>query len=337
LIGDIYNGKSTIDSRNIVKERMKSLAKVAPVLICYGNHDYANDLEILGDLRSDNPIKIYNTISTVQYDDCMIYAVPWIDKSRWLQINPEYDISSANSSVSALLLKYISHLRGKSVLTKNILFGHILISGAKAENMQPLIGEGVTIGEYDLKDIGFDMSALGHIHLKQTFADGKTFYNGSPAAMDFGEQFEKWFSIYDTQSSQLEWYKIPAIKRMTITGRFKEGSWEQTSEVESEMRGARLRISYNISVTEDQNLARETISNAYSIYNPLEIKMNPIIQIQTRTRAESVSEANTLKDKLIEYWKATETTPEQEEMEGILKKLKTAEGLCSTGNLEFKA
>jgi DNA repair exonuclease SbcCD nuclease subunit len=240
-----------------------------------------------------------------------------------------------NLAISEQLIRYLKYLKDSNVNKNHIVISHVMIDGARAENNQPMIGEGVNLGAYDLEEAGFLGGIYGHIHLKQTFANSNFYYNGSPTALDFGESSDdKYFSVFDTQSKTVEWYELSGINRFSINGEWINGQWFHPSDIDPLCcSGARVRVTYRIEATDDMELARSTVKEFYSKYKPIELKINPIVETQTRTRAESVSAANTLLDKLIAYWEATETTPEEKERKAIIDKLKIAEEQCSTNGL----
>jgi hypothetical protein len=65
-----------------------------------------------------------------------------------------------------------------------------------------------------------------------------------------------------------------------------------------------------------------------------EIKLSPIVEQKMAARADNVSKAKSLEEKLLEYWKHT---GQDIENSGILKKLKQAEVACTTKELLYKA
>jgi DNA repair exonuclease SbcCD nuclease subunit len=333
LTGDIYQKESNVSSRNIAIERVKKLSEIAPVLMCYGNHDAPGDLDVFKYLGGNgrHPVKVYNTISVIKIEDVNIYALPWINKSHWLKSNYSQS-GDVNANISSKLIEYLKNeLKTNKSAASNIIFGHILVSGARAENNQMLIGEGITIGEYDFEELGFDAAIIGHIHLKQQFASGNTFYNGSPTSLNFGESSNKYFSIYDTDSKLVEWYKIPSVNRVTISGNIIDGVWVPDQDMVLSSYD-RVRINYNISSSDDQDKAKEIISNYYSKFNLKEFKLKPLIKLDIATRSESVSKANTLKDKLLALWDSNGYRCEFDDKKRlqILDKLKRVEEMCTT-------
>jgi exonuclease SbcD len=333
--GDVYEKSSSIPSRNIVKERLKEMAQYAPIIICQGNHDQMGDLDILADLKAKYPIKVYSSPSVITIGDTNLYIIPWITKAHWLEAHKVDGIDDLNTTLSGQLLKYIKLLKASNKNLYHVVLSHVLISGARAENNQPLIGEGVTLGQYDLEEAGFDAGLFSHIHLRQEFGNGLFFYPGSPAAMDFGESDNKFFSVLDVINHKVKWIKINAIRRLSITGKWENGQWSPDTNIDDlNLILTRLRVSYSISSNEDYKLAKESIYNIYKGFYPLELKLDPRIEKIVRLRADNVSKAETLLGKLEEWWIATSQDPV--DRKELIKKLKIAEDSCTTQESLFR-
>jgi exonuclease SbcD len=334
--GDVYDKSSSIESRNIVKERLMKIAGYAPIIICRGNHDQPGDLDILADLKATHPIKVYSSPTVVNLGEGVnLYAIPWVSKHHWMEAHKVDSIDELNSTLSGQLLNYITSLRKCNKWTANhhIVLAHILISGARAENNQPLIGEGITLGEFDLEEGGFHAGFLSHIHLRQQFGNGNFFYSGSPAALDFGETQDKYYSVYDVGSNSVEWFKLNAVRRICVDGNWREGQWNPNSDA-GDLSGARLKVTYPISPTDDNKLISESIRQYYASSFLKELKLSPIVEQKMAARADNVSSAKSLEEKLKEYWK--HTGQELSNCDSIMRKLKRAEDTCLTQKFLFE-
>ena len=53
--GDLNDRRMTIDDRNALAERLRTMADFAPVVICCGNHDLPGDLDVFARLRTRYP------------------------------------------------------------------------------------------------------------------------------------------------------------------------------------------------------------------------------------------------------------------------------------------
>src|SRR5258706_8917416 len=56
LPGDLNDARMSIEDRNAWILRFERMAAVAPVLVCYGNHDLAGDLDFLEHIKAEYPI-----------------------------------------------------------------------------------------------------------------------------------------------------------------------------------------------------------------------------------------------------------------------------------------
>lgn len=334
--GDLYNKESTTDPRNVVKERVKKLAEIAEVAIIYGNHDKPGDLDIFSDLETKHKIRVIKQPYVMKRPGVNIYFIPWLSKSAWVERHITFKTPEEEDwEISKQLLMYLKGLKLKNPADHHIVVSHIGIQGAKAENNQLLIGEGITLGQFDLEEAGFDAGIFGHIHLRQQFANGNFYYNGSPAALDFGETLDKYFSVYNVEGKSIDWYPISGIKRINIEGEWREGKWIPAADTPENIKGSRVRVVFKIAANEDRELAKQTLRGIYEQFSPLELKLQPVVENQARTRAELVSKAKTLADKLKRFWEVTGTTPSEDEQKEIYKKLKRAEDQCSIGDSLF--
>ena len=97
--------------------------------------------------------------------------MPWFTRSQWIGLHQQFSEKEADKALGAIALEYLRHavaIRGNDG-RKSILLSHLMINGARVQKHQPLIGEEITLGQYDLPEAGFYAGILGHVHLKQTF------------------------------------------------------------------------------------------------------------------------------------------------------------------------
>lgn len=330
--GDFFDRKSTADGRNLLRALMQELADIAPIIGCAGNHDQPGDLDIFGHLKVKYQIQIYDKPFVLDPGrfgrDCLIYILPWFTKASWQAAHPGMTKEEGDKAVSQIGLEYL-----KNSLTvnrqihpdcKNILISHLMINGAKAENHQPLIGEGITFGQYDLVEAGFFAGILGHIHLKQTFANPLFFYNGSPAPLTYGENPEKYCSILDTDSGEIEWHRFKTIDRFSL-----ELEWGKEElfgfvirEAQSRIAGARVRALLKIAEGYDVNLAKTETEKILKDLGALEAQVEPQVQPKELIRAVEITKAITPAAKIEAYWAANNNRPEEDVV--VRMKLKLA-------------
>src|SRR5581483_3778690 len=56
--GDLFDAASSTEDRNGLDERLQRMADAAPVVICYGNHDRAGDLDGFARLQAKHRIYV---------------------------------------------------------------------------------------------------------------------------------------------------------------------------------------------------------------------------------------------------------------------------------------
>lgn len=333
LTGDIFHAKSDADQRNLADDMIREMASVCPVFIIRGNHDTPRDLLGFANLQTDYGIQVFEepTIVFSKQNPCMMKAdrrhhalhmLPWITKSHWQSLHPEASTEEGDKTVSQMVLAY---LRNQVMLGEgevNILIGHALVAGARAQNHQPLMGEGVTFGIHDLPDAGFYAALLGHIHLKQEFSP-RFLYNGSPSALNYGEDSEKWYSVLDTESGEIEWVHLDTIDRFTFDAQWLQNmfSWAPCPGFdENRIKGARVRVNLRLNEGDDIELAKSTTESKIIGLGALECKVNAQTTPRVEVRSSEVHQAKTMSEKLIKYWEAT-GVPIPEVSKDMLSKL----------------
>jgi DNA repair exonuclease SbcCD nuclease subunit len=339
LPGDLFDRKSTPEGRNLLRALVHDMAEVAPVVICYGNHDEPGDLDIFGEIKSKYPIKVFSS-PHIFYPglfgpDCVLHILPWFTKSSWISAHPGMSKEDGDKAVSKLAMDYLlqsiylAKLKpGAEESDKHILVSHLVIDGATLENHQPFKGEGVKFGQYDLMEAGFFAGIFGHIHLRQQFPDlcGPYFYNGSPAALDYGEHPEKYCSVLDTDAGTIEWIKLDVVDRYSMEYVWKKGEFIETGIYEpARIKGARVRVLLKVDEGDDIGFAKAELERVLMELGALEAKVEPQVQPKEAVRAADIAKADTLEQKLEAYWKATNNYPSEEDQAGMKEKLRQLE------------
>lgn len=338
--GDIYHRSSDPDGRNPAAQHIQRLANVAPVLIVRGNHDTPGDLEILSHLKAKHPIWVHETPNTLVFMDkddpnhqVVIHTMPWFTKSAWLATHKAESKEASDRAVGDLALEYLrTVILNTPGVEVHILVGHLLINGARAQNHQPLIGQGVTLGQHDLPEAGLFAAILGHIHLRQEFTSPRFFYNGSIAALNFGETPDKYFSILDTKTGEVEWFKLNTIGRYQIDLNWPDPGFIETLDKQREfITGSRVAVNLRIGDGENITEVKKMVTEIIQRWKPLELDVRPQLIPKAELRSEDIARAHSLVDKLRAYWKATET-PDEETQKDMLEKLGTLEEKCVQSN-----
>jgi DNA repair exonuclease SbcCD nuclease subunit len=339
LPGDIYDGASTPEDRNMAKDLICELAEAAPVVIIKGNHDAAKDLLILGNLAARNVIRVYEHPGTIIMGDCAIHTLPHFSKSGWIAagISQDNGIEAGNKTVSELALNYLRAMIVKAGdQYKHLLYGHLTIKGSMLENHQPLLGESITFGYHDLIEAGFSGGGFSHIHLSQAFGDRSKGepefrYAGSPVALNYGESCKnKSFCVLDTETLAFTLYPLQSILRVGMEAMF-DGQLHWTSDGHDPVPGARIKVKLLIedgySADDAEEAVRRSIAEQWP--DPLELKIERQRKPRDLVRAQEIAAAQDACQKLIAYWTATNTTPEEPLRSDMLAITKEAEAECA--------
>lgn len=334
ITGDVYERSSDPDGRNPAAESIQFLADEAPVLIVKGNHDALGDLKLFEKLKAANQIMVDELPNVRVYgrDAIAIHSLPWITKARWVKQNLEASTEQADATVSALALQYLKNAVQLTFgVDQHILVGHLLISGARAQNHQRLIGEGVTFGQYDLPEAGFFAGILGHIHLQQVFDNPRFFYNGSVCALNYGETPEKYFSILDTKTGGVEWIRLQTIDRYTLSGYYRgiiEGMVYEDPGYRARVPGARVRIIYTVPEGENAKAIDASLEKDFYTLGALEVKVSHQIIPKDAAIAVEIAKAQTSADKLKALW-ISKGAPDNDTQVDMFEKLEEIENeLC---------
>jgi DNA repair exonuclease SbcCD nuclease subunit len=336
--GDIYDGSSTPENRNLACELICGLAEIAEVIIIKGNHDVSKDLIILGNLSAQHNILVYENPGTILNGGLAIHCLPHFTKAGWVAagLGRNLGIEAGNNTVSMLALTYLRSMVMSTQSSKHLLYGHLTITGSKLENHQPLIGESITFGYHDLVEAGFVGGGFSHIHLAQVFGDRDNDspefrYAGSPVALNYGESAKnKSFCVFDTETLRFTVYPLKSVPRVTLEATW-NGSLVWESNIAEAVPGARVRVKLMIEegyVSADGENAVKAVLAPMSLLDwKIEKQRKPIDQV----RAATIAAAKTAQDKLIAYWEATKTTPEEPMRSDMLRITGEIESECITG------
>ena len=224
---------------------------------------------------------------------------------------------------------------------KHLIYGHLLVAGARAENHQPLLGEGITFGYHDLVEVGFCAGVFGHIHLAQTFglADGPEFrYNGAVAALNYGESAsQKTFSILDTDTLEVDTFYLQTTQRVTLDAYWNGALDEEfKAHVRNDIPVASLRMRVKLMIDEGypaedakQGVREYVFHNLPPGANLKDLKIEPQRKPKDLVRAKEISSAKNACQKLEAYWNATATTPDEPMRSDMLQITKEIEDRCT--------
>jgi DNA repair exonuclease SbcCD nuclease subunit len=343
--GDIYDGSSTPEERNLACELILGLADIAEVIIIKGNHDISKDLIILGNLASRNKISVFETPGTVIRDDCAIHCLPHFSKAGWIAagLGRDLTVAEGDDAVSSMALTYLRGMISSSTKAdKHLLYAHITVAGSRLENQQTIIGGGITFGYHDLAESGFAGGGFSHIHLSQCFGDRSKGspefrYAGSPVALNYGEySTNKGFNVFDTDTLTFKVYQLNSVARVTL-----DAVWNGTldEEFKAHVRNdipvapVRLRVKLMIEEGYQSEDAREAVQEYVLHSKPpgttiKDLRIETQRQPKDMVRAQEIASAHSACQKLEAYWSATSTTPDETTKADMLRITREIEEKC---------
>ena len=182
-LGDVMDRRKFISYRiaRDFRERFINSFKDINFHMLVGNHDTfykntndVNSLHELVDGKFKN-IKVYSKTTEVDFGDCKILFVPWINSDNYSYTMEMLDTTSAQ-----------------------ICMGHLELSGFQMQR-----GMIMTEGWDKRLFQKFDMVMSGHFHHKSD--DGQIFYLGTPYELYWNDYDDpKGFHIFDTKTRELE-------------------------------------------------------------------------------------------------------------------------------------
>lgn len=194
--GDLNDGRMTIADRNAWKERFKVMAAVAPVVVAYGNHDLAGDLDIFADLGTPWPIYVVAVpqtlyIRTAQNNGkAAIFVLPYPQRAGLVAAGtPSEQVPEmARQALDVIFMSAAAELaQARTQGWTTLMIGHVNVGGSIMSAGQPNIGREIELDPTLLDRLGPIPVLLNHIHKAQSFSHCHAYYAGSVCRLDWGE------------------------------------------------------------------------------------------------------------------------------------------------------
>lgn len=207
--------------------RLKELKK--KVLIIAGNHDsqerlaFANRLMKGADIYISSPFdgKVESLTFEDDFGPINFYLLPYIKPIYLRSLNPDIKLDDFQKAMDLVIDSL--DLNDKE---RNVILSHQFIVGAEKSDSEELYlggSEAISINTYE----GFDYVALGHIHKKQAFRQGRIRYPGSLLKYSKSEaNYKKTLSIVDMREKgqvEITEKEISYLRDMRIL----EGNFDQ--------------------------------------------------------------------------------------------------------------
>lgn len=327
--GDLFERKSSPAERNAMADFLLEAAeRVAPIYIVPGNHDAEGDLEIYGRLDADSFVEILErptvepgsasryvigqTTVATPGERVAVLALPWFTKRHLAALCPaeagtaettEATIQAAQGLL-AMIRAEADHCRQQGMIP--LLVAHVQVAGSEVSTGQTLIGQTVELAPGALRDAGCEYVALGHIHKRQAWYDGRVAYSGSPRRCNFGEPEAKGWNLVTIEGGRFagcEFVELPARRVVLLEADWSEGvgTLRATS---GEVEGALVRFRCRVRPRDLHLVDSEQIERDLRRLGAATAKCEIVVEHETRARCAGVAEAESVWEKLLAYWEA---------------------------------
>ena len=170
--GDWFERRSTPVERNAVASWLAKASAVAQVVGLRGNHDVGLDLAIYPALQS---VKVFERPTAITLGRFDIWVLPWFDKRHMAE---QSSIADGAQAAIAVARDMLDNFRSGAALSRSrdrvpVLVAHLMVGGSTVSTGQMLIGQGVEFSPTELLDLGMSYVALGHIHKRQVWGEGR--------------------------------------------------------------------------------------------------------------------------------------------------------------------
>lgn len=192
--GDLNDGRMTITDKNALTHAVQTAANIAPMVICYGNHDLPGDLDFLARLKAVWPIYVVSrpTVLYVQLaaggGDAAIFVLPYPTRAGLVAAGtaPGDVTDVAKVALKTIFLNAAAKMAVAA--TKGfvpLVIGHVNVAGSIMSAGQPNIGKEIELDEALLQLFPHTFIGLNHIHKAQEIAGAV--YAGSLCRLDWSE------------------------------------------------------------------------------------------------------------------------------------------------------
>ncbi len=343
---DEYDGRIRLDSEcaRAAISFVERCADIAPTVIIRGTKSHDRDSPYLFQhLRSRYPIHVAADVQQValmsdgttactgfvrladgfpepaKYCRAIFTLVPSLDKSH-LMASDDSSIRSGN-----LMFKEAVHdlFAGFGIINDQftvqgiptVLVTHGMLTGACFSSGQTAVGEDLEFGLTDLHAAKCSATMLGHVHKFQSFT-GNVVYSGSPGRLNFGEQEDKGFVVWEFDGARvadMRFVQTPA--RRFCFGEVPEYAgaldvYSRAEELADDCRGADVRFRLQIPEECRAEIDRDRLEQIFLVSGANKVKLEISIIPRQRARAEGISRVDSLADK-VQKWGDTvgETIP----------------------------
>jgi exonuclease SbcD len=217
---------------------------------------------------------------------------------------------AVGEELASLLRGFASiHRAAHALGAPTIGVSHGTVFGCITEHGVPMAGFDHEFTTGSLFGAGARAFMLGHIHRHQAWeCDGQTIaYAGSIGRFHYGEEGEKGFLLWDVDAAGARFQLVATPARTTIDIVF-EGKPDldriMAVAAEHELQGAYVRVRWTIADEDRHEVDRAAIERV--LRQAAEVKLEGRIVPVTRTRADGISRARSVADKVATWARVTQ-------------------------------
>jgi len=354
VAGDWFERDSTEAERRVMSDFLMAATEIAPVVGIKGNHEISFDRHIMSRQRTKFPVMLYDRptligespIITTPHGAVGVVCLPWFTRAgvaaRLAASSPSDEITFAvNQAATSLLMGAAMEVqRFHAAGAIAILVHHGTVTGAKFSS--GFVPRGLTVGfsAEQLAETGADYVALGHYHDGETnvWLDGRVAYSGSTERCDFGEAESKGFRLVTFDGGRFtrnEFIELPA-RRIELL----EADWtdpvnpiplaETITQFHrdfnaGQLTGALVRFRYRVRAQDLHLVDEEAIRRALIEAGAHEVKVEAVVEAESRVRCEAITTAETLWDEVVAWCGATGKELDAEQRVRLREKLAEVE------------
>lgn len=338
IAGDFWNRRQHLCAASAVLpaiDAVQRLAFISPVVIILGNHthDAPGSLEVFNHLDVPHPVyasEVVETIALVSSPDgkqrferlgpdgtiqapgdsvrAIIHLMPYLYKAGLLEAEQQTSVGESGlmltNALRGLLLKCAAV--GSMHNVPKILVAHCAVGEATLPAGQMAYGHDVLFSIRDLELCGADYAALGHIHLNQQLSESIA-YAGSLYPLNYGETDGKYLNVVKINKGKvsIKPIKIPTRPLILHEARYdtRTGTIVDQNDA-TDWIGADLRVRISVEEEDAAVVFPEQVRSRYA--GALSYKIEKIIVPKERLRAELISHARSLREKLIAWARVVE-------------------------------
>ena len=311
--GDVFHRKSTADERKAAIEwTLQMSILVGDGVIVRGNHDAPLDLWPLGRLETAAVVEVVESARVVEFSNLVVQCIPWPTRASLLGES----LAESEQEIGEALRDVLRGLSRERDGRPRVLLSHAMVRGSRTATGQPLVGCDCEIGAEDFALCDSDFYALGHVHMGQGWTVGgkPVVYPGSPYRTTFGETEVKGYVVveFNEEGRLVAWERVPTpCAKMLLL----EAEWHPVSEdctvpglfigaVGFNPAGAEVRLRYTVTEAHREAAKAAAIAERTLLLETgaASVKLEEVVNVETRARAPEVATATSLSAKLTAHW-----------------------------------